>query len=121
MSPRLQKARFVSIKAAIARCSTKVDTVRAELEAKYGGPSYMAVMRATQTEKNRYDQAIAAMDRNSDRLYTMLDQISPRDWRRGVPTFWVTTELTYEDAVRPLNEKLSVVPPCAAGHSRPIQ
>jgi hypothetical protein len=39
----------------------------------------------------------------------------------GVPAHWIRSELTWEDAIRPKTEPLSVTPPTAWGHSRPIQ
>lgn len=52
------------------------------------------------------------------KIIDLLVEISPRGdhWLSGVPAYWLATELTWEDAIRPTNEPLSVVVPGSYGY-----
>lgn len=73
----------------------------------------------TRGERTRLKKLRDRLDERSEALFTKLDEISPRDWRSGVPAHWACTELTWEDIVRPLDQPLSVVPPMAAYATEP--
>lgn len=60
----------------------------------------------------RYAALGARRDRAVERVFAVLKS-SPRDWENRTPFDWVCRSLTYEDAVRPVSEPLSVVPPLA--------
>lgn len=51
------------------------------------------------------------------KIIDLLVKISPRGdrWLSGAPAHWLATELTWEDAIRPANEPLSVVVPGSYG------
>lgn len=51
------------------------------------------------------------------KIIDLLVEISPRGdrWLSGAPAHWLATELTWEDAIRPANESLSVVVPGSYG------
>lgn len=66
-------------------------------------------------ERNKLDRLSRAVDRAGEALFAHIQAISPHDWSYGVPVAWILTELTYEDAVRPVGEKLSVAPPLSYG------
>lgn len=63
-------------------------------------------------------RAVTAIE---DQIFALLDEISPRNWRSSVPARWVASDLTWEDATRPLGQALSVVPPLAYGATEAIQ
>lgn len=67
-------------------------------------------------ERRRLDELNARRDRAADAVFAILEQHpAPRDWRHGVPAWWVAEKLSYEDAYRPLNEPLSVTVPLGYG------
>ena len=55
------------------------------------------------------------MDKVSDRIYAMLEE-SPRDWKAGVPVWYICSKLSYDDAFKPLGLPLSKEPPKAYGY-----
>jgi hypothetical protein len=73
------------------------------------------------TERKALDRKRSAIRRVDAQIFKMLDKISPRDWHSRVPAHWVCENLTWEDAVRPLTEPLSVVPPCSYGSTEPLR
>ena len=104
------RAKFDRARDAVLVAMAKRDELQRALEYRYGGE----ITWATPAEKKRLERLRAAYDRASDRMYRLLEA-SPRDWSRGVPAYWVATQLTYDDAVRPTSEPLSVEPPKAYG------
>lgn len=114
-----KRERFDVLRAAYVKQRERFDKVERDLRGKYH-VSWDATLYShdtTVTEQRKRDAARAAMDKASDKFMAHLDAISPRNWHEGAPAHWVYEDLTYEDAVRPLNEKLSVVPPLAYGYT----
>lgn len=66
------------------------------LHAKYG-PGLQSTWLSV-TERRKQDALRAATDKVGDRFFDLLDRVSPRDWRRGVPMHWVLGQLTWEQA-----------------------
>ena len=91
-----------------------LDATRTELEIDLR-VKYSAVCYASKTERKRLDALRARIDKTADRLFAMLDEISPRGWRSGAPWHWIITQLTYDDAVS--SGQLAVVPPPAYGYN----
>lgn len=89
------------------------------LRVKYGAE--MSLHWLSAAERGRVNVAIERYDKACDAFWALLMPSAPRAWFHGVPSAWVCEELTYADAVRPLSEQLSVVPPCAYGYSQPIR
>lgn len=104
------RERYVARKAAREALSS-------ELREKYGSEPPRSWL--TRGERAAVDRIDSAMDVAQIRFFVHLREISPRDWSYGVPAWWVYENLTYEDAVRPVGEKLSVVPPMAYGATAP--
>jgi len=118
MSTDKKRERFDALRAAYIKKRQRSDEIESELRRKYVSHDPQAIPFShipTRTEQKRRESARDAVDKTTDKFLEYLDQISPRNWREGVPAHWVYEDLTYEDAVRPLDEKLSVVPPLAYG------
>lgn len=75
----------------------------------------------TKVQRAELDQKRAAVHKVEEKIFALLDEVSPRNWRSGVPAHWVASELTWEDAIRPLGEPLSVVPPLAYGATEALR
>lgn len=104
------RAKFESIRAAALKAMTARDEYRADLESRY-----QRVTWARPAEQKRYERLCAAYDRQSDRMFKLLET-APREWDRGIPSYWVVEKLSFDDAFRPKNEPLSVEPPRAFGY-----
>lgn len=106
------RAKFDAAQARYLEADQKLETLLSRLSLKYGPGMQDAWL--TPGERKERRKYIYARDRASYRVFRLLDA-SPRDWRRGVPSHWVCTVLSYDDAFRPLNEPLTVTPPKAYG------
>lgn len=109
---------FEKAQGAFRDAGEKLRALRIELAVKYGSGNERWASRA---EKTRQDKLMAAQTRAGDRVMKVLDAVSPRNWHSGVPWWWVGEKLTWEDAVRPKGEPLSVTPPLSFGSSTPMQ
>ncbi len=69
-------------------------------------------------QRNKLERLRARADKIGDKIVDLLVRISPRGeaWLTGVPAQWIREELTWEDAIRPTAEPLSVVVPGAYGY-----
>ena len=70
---------------------------------------------ASTAVQKKIDSLRSQMDKVAERIFTMTDA-SPRDWRRGTPMDYVCSELSYDDAFKPLGLPLSKEPPKAYGY-----
>lgn len=107
------RARFDALRARYVELTQKRDAHDDAMRAKYGSGYYESWLK--RSEKLRSEKLRNAYEAVGDKLFAHVQAISPRDWSRGVPMCWVLMDLTYEDAVRPLGEPLSVVPPMSYG------
>ena len=85
-----------------------------ELSYKYG--SKHGYEWASTTERKKLEQLRKRKDRVGEKMFAILEKVSPRDWAHGVPAHWIYEKLSWEDAVRPANEPLSVTTPTAYGY-----
>jgi hypothetical protein len=85
--------------------------LRIQLENKYGPYTYF--VHYSVSENKKLESLSKKLDRIYSRMHKLLEKISPRDWRRGISTIWIMTELTYEDAVT--DGPLSKIPEPAFG------
>lgn len=113
----INRAKFDRARAAALKAHEARTSFRATLEAKHG-PQYL--FACSSSEDKRLDRLDAAYGRAYDRMFTLLEA-SPRNWSFNVPAHWVVTELSYDDAIRPIGEPLSVVPPVSYGNRHPIK
>lgn len=87
-----------------------------KLRMKYGEGNWRHwASRGDQTKLERLE---VARDKVGDKIVTLLVKISPRGeaWLSGVPSWWIQSKLTWEDATRPTNEPLSAETPAAWGY-----
>lgn len=77
---------------------------------------------ASRGERTKLDKLLERRDKIGNKLFELLLRVSPRGeaWRTGAPAFWIHRDLTWEDAIRPANEPLSVVVPAPYGASHGI-
>jgi hypothetical protein len=111
------RAKFEAAQKAACVARRAIDEIEIDLAVKYGRGNERWASRA---EQKRLEQRRAQWDRACDRVWRML-QGAPRDWGTGVPVWWICEKLTYDDAFRPTNEPLSVVPPLSYGQTAPIR
>lgn len=109
--------KFIALRAKYLEKRRALDVFDIEMHSKYGPKRDLAWL--SRGEKRRWEKHRLAADKAASVFYDYLTKISPRDWSYGVPTYWLYESLTYEDAVRPANEPLSVVPPLSLGSTVP--
>jgi hypothetical protein len=105
-----KRAKFDKARAAVLAARNARDEQRGALERKWQDPRW-----APAGERAKLERLRRAYDRASARMHSLL-ATGPRDWARGVPSYWVVEQLTYDDAFRPTSEPLSVEPPRAWGY-----
>ena len=113
MATATDKKRWDDLHAALAKAEAAELAYEIELGAKYGhnfSSSWLSKGQKTKLESLR-----AKKNKIGEKIYELVERISPRDWSSGVPSWWVRSKLTWEDAIRPKNEPLSVVVPGAYG------
>jgi hypothetical protein len=109
--------KFNKLRADYLATMAKLTEFRATLASKYG-PNYLnSWMRPAEIAK--LNKLGDAADKCSNAFTEHLESFSPRDWSYDVPAYWVRETLTFADAMRPLDEPLSVVPPMAYGATEP--
>jgi hypothetical protein len=69
----------------------------------------------TKGELAKLTAAHAAETKEHDKMFALLDDISPRNWRSGIAAWWVLNHLTYDDAIT--RGPLSTTPTAAYGYS----
>jgi len=111
------REKFDALRARYLAKQAKLDEQRSAFATKYGSEwKETWLSRADAKKLERLEEA----ERTAGRAFTdYLATISPRDWSYGVPLQWVLETLTFEDAVRPVGETLSVVPPLSYGSTVP--
>ena len=113
----IKQSAFCDVRAAYLKADLAVREAASKLASKYGDTASWRYRKGDQVKLERLRRA---RDRVSDRFYRLLEA-SPRDWRVGVPHAWVCLHLSFEDATRPINEPLSIVPPRAYGATTDMQ
>lgn len=104
--------RFAALRRRYLARKTKLDAREGALRVKYGE---LQISWLTRAERLELERLRAGADAAGDAFFAYLKAISPRDWSYGVPVHWLYEALTYEDAIRPATETLSVVPPLSYG------
>lgn len=116
MSTERNRVKFDALRAKYLAARAKRDAYESVLRARYIGEYENSWLAAA--ERKKRDRLYAAADKAGAAFLAHVRSFSPRDWDRGVPTYWLYGELTYEDAARPATEPLSVEPPLAFGFSK---
>lgn len=112
------REKFDALRAKYLAASAKWKEQDVVFSLKYGSGYRDSWLKSS--DRKARERSYAAVEKTGDALFAHVQSISPRDWSRGVPQYWVLGELTFEDAVRPVGEALSVVPPLSYGSTRPI-
>lgn len=118
---RTAEKKFAALRERCVAAHTALAEYKAAMQRKYGFHYDAWIHQMTTAEDRKHDSLQKKRDKADDKLFALLDKISPRNWRSGAPAHWVATKLPYEDAVRPLDERLSVTPPIAYGHREPMR
>jgi hypothetical protein len=115
MASAADKKRWDKLHADYAKASEARLQIEIEYDAKYGRGNRQWWPRGAQT---KFDKLRERQDKIGEQITELLLRISPRGdrWLSGVPAWWLYERLTWEDAIRPANEPLSVVVPGAYGY-----
>lgn len=106
--------RFATLRAKYIEKRDARNTFEREIRWKYGDNRWSTAWIG-RDERTKLERLRSAADKAASAFYDYLAEISPRDWSYGVPVHWLYESLTYEDAIRPTTESLSVVPPLSHG------
>lgn len=117
MSTATAREKFDALRLRYLAKQSKVDEQRAMFWSKYGGEYKDHWL--TRGERKKLDKLRESAEVASRAFTDHLATFSPRDWTYGVPVHWLLEKLTFEDAVRSVGEKLSVVPPMSYGATEP--
>jgi len=109
-SVAVQKAKFEKLRAQYLKQENDFTTLEREVAIRRGRVEY-----ASESERKKLDSLRDRKWKTGSKFYPILEEVSPRRWESGVPAWWIHRELSWEDAIRPLNERLSVTPPLAYG------
>jgi len=104
-----------------ARYAVAIEAARAEerrQRIKYGDASWRAW--SSRGDKNLIERLQKRADKIGDSIVELLVKVSPRGeaWLTGAPARWIREKLTWEDAIRPVGEPLSVEVPAPWGHDK---
>lgn len=112
MSLAADKKRWDDLHAALAKATEAKDAYDRQLHSHYGR---YETNWLTKTQRAKLEALRAKEDKIGEKIFELVTRVSPRNWSYGVPSWWVRRELTWEDAIRPKNEPLSVVVPGSWG------
>lgn len=112
-----REVQFNKLHAAYMAAKAKLDEHETKLRGSCGDER--GTLWPTPTEQRKRNQLREKTTKAQDAFFEYLQSVSPRDWSRGVPAYWLYESLTFADAARPVNEQLSVVPPMAHGATSP--
>lgn len=115
MATAADKKKWDSLHAAYMKAKAARDELEIEMHVKYGrgNEPWWPKSAKTKFEKLRERQY-----KIGEQISELILKISPRGdrWFHGAPAWWVYEKLTWEDAIRPANEPLSVVVPGSYGN-----
>jgi hypothetical protein len=114
MATAADKKKWDTLHAAYAKAREAESEYDRRLHSKYGRYESSWL---TRTERAKIDALSDRSDKIGDKIVDLLVKISPRGdrWLSGVPSWWIREKLTWEDAIRPIDEPLSVVVPGSYG------
>jgi len=116
MATAVDKKKWDSLHAAYAKAHEALSEYELALGSKYGHNFNASWL--TRGQRDKLDKLHEKKSAIGDKIIDLLVHVSPRGdrWLSGVPSWWLRERLTWEDAIRPVNEPLSVVVPGAWGY-----
>lgn len=106
------KAMFEGIRARYLKVAERREAWRHKMFDKYRTWTFYS-HQLLASERKTQEAIDVAESKLSDAMFALLDRVSRRHWRSGVPQAWIMEHLTWEDAIT--EGRLSVTPPCAWG------
>lgn len=116
MATAADKTKWDKLHADLEKAYEAKDAHERQLGAKYGHHFQLPWLGSG--ERKKLEQLQGRVSKTRDKIIDLLIKISPRGerWLSGAPSYWIARELTWEDAIRPAGEPLSVVVPGAYGY-----
>ena len=109
------RTRWDALHASYATAIEAVRNMQISLRVKYGDSNWRTW--SSRGDRNKLEKLEERANKIGDKIVELLVRISPRGeaWLSGGPAWWIREKLTWEDAVRPVNEALSVEVPAPFG------
>lgn len=116
MAKASDKKRWDRLHEAIEKADEALKDFEYSLSYKYGLRYQDTWLSSAQ--KNKLQKLRDRVRSEESKIIDLLVNVSPRgeQWLHGAPSWWLARKLTWEDALRPANESLSVVVPGAYGY-----
>lgn len=116
MATKTDKAKWDKLHADLEKAYAAKDDYEIQLGVKYGHRFQLPWLGSG--ERKKLEQLRDRTDKIKDKVLELIVKISPRGerWMRGAPYWWVARTLTWEDAIRPADEPLSVIVPGSYGN-----
>ena len=124
MATAADRRRWDDLHASYAVAREAARAYESELSRKYGGSHFQNWrLYLGRTERAKLERLEARADKIGDKIVDLIVRISPRGeaWLSGAPAWWIRERLTWEDAVRPASEPLSVVVPAPWGRAEGLK
>lgn len=119
MATKADKERWDKLHVDLELATTAREEYESQLRGRYGWGDSSWRSWITKGERAKLERLDAREDKLGEKIYDLATKVSPRDWSFGAPSWWVRHKLTWEDAIRPTSEPLSVVPPLSYGSTTP--
>mgnify|MGYP000948461977 CR=1 FL=1 len=117
MAKESPEAKFDRLRTTHVAMRDELDKFESTIRRKYGPGWNMTWL--SRAEETKLESLRKRSYESGKKFFDFVQSISPRDWSYDVPASWVREDLTFADAVRPVNESLSVVPPLSYGATVP--
>jgi hypothetical protein len=116
MSLTADKKRWDDLHADQATAREAASEYERQLGSKYGYQHQRSWLG--KGERDKLERLEARTNKIGDKIVELLVRVSPRGetWLSGTPAWWIRQKLSWEDAIRPKDEPLSVVVPGAYGY-----
>jgi hypothetical protein len=123
MPTAADRRRWDDLHASYATARAAADEYRSSLQARYGYSDPRWQNWITRAERAKLERFEGRADKIGDKIIDLLVRISPRGeaWLTGAPAWWIREKLTWEDAIRPAEEPLSVVAPAPYGSTEGLK
>jgi hypothetical protein len=123
MATAADKRRWDDLHASYATAREAARAYESQLRSRYGYSDSRWRSWITRTERTKLERLEARADKIGDKIVDLLVRISPRGeaWLTGAPAWWIREKLTWEDAIRPASEPMSVVVPAPYGSTEGLK